>query len=124
MSSNPSPRRAGTARTCRHGEGITYLYEVEGRKLAITRHYVGTAYPVNGNVHNPTQYFSWSTTIDGKPHLNLLPSRAQAYEHARAYVLNIPYHYDERRPGRCENVRAFWIVRDEMKANYQGRESK
>lgn len=100
---------------------ITYLYEVEGRELAVTRKHSHTAYPVNGNVGNPTEYFTWSTAIDGEPHLTRLPNRTQAYEEARAKVLGIPYHYDERRSSRCVNVRPWYDIADEMKANYKGR---
>ena len=99
---------------------ITYVYEIDGHRIEITRRHVGTAYAANGNVHNPTEYFLWDTRIDGEPGLSMRPTRADAYEHARAQALGLRYDNDDLRR-RWVNVRSFRLVQDEMKANYRGR---
>lgn len=73
----------GTAR-------ITYLYEVEGRQVAVWREHVGSAYARNGNVGNATEYFIWHSDVDGESASRGCHSRASAYEHARAQILGVP----------------------------------
>lgn len=99
---------------------LTYRYDVDGHQVDVTRRHIGTAYP-NGNVHNPTEYFVWSAKADGVPVHGHVSSRSVAYEYARAKVLGIRYAYDDRRGGRCVNVRPFTVVAREMRANYRGR---
>lgn len=118
---------------------ITYHYEFpdapDGRPrgIAITRRHVGTAYASNGNVGNPTEYFVWDFAIDGgdldgasSEHAPLRGTgyrdRTDAYEHARARLLGIPYCFDLERPARCRNVRPWVVVKAEMQANYRRRE--
>lgn len=101
---------------------ITYRYNVEGTGVSITRRHIGEAYPRNGNVGNPTQYFAWEwITDEGKSGNG--SSRADAYERARASVLGIPYIFHEP-TRRYVNVRSYLVVADEMKANYKGRVSR
>jgi hypothetical protein len=100
---------------------ITYHYNVDGKDVAITRRHVGQAYARNGNVGNPTEYFVWDVKIDGEPAGAGYRDRSDAYEHARARVLGIPYVFDEIRK-RYVNVRAYTLVRREMQANYVKRE--
>lgn len=100
---------------------ITYRYDFQGHVIEVTRRHVYTAYAANGNVGNPTEYFDWESTVDGERATTAAPSRAVAYEYARAKVLGIPYRCDEGMARRSENVRYWWIVRDEMRANYRGR---
>lgn len=104
---------AGTA----HWDTITYYYEIEGRVVTVTRHHAGTAYARNGNVGNPTQYYTWSAAVDGERVTFAEPSRAAAYELARAVVLDIDYSNPER--GAGVNVRPFYSVAAEMKENYR-----
>ena len=100
---------------------ITYTYEVEGRTVTVVRKHVGGAYPRNGNVHNPTQYYTWESYLDGKLVTAWARTRAVAYEYARAKVQGLKYRPDDRGRGRDLNVRPFTLVADEMKANYRGR---
>ena len=100
---------------------ISYLYDVNGVEVEVTRYHTGTAYPVNGNVHNPTEYFRWAVKVGGQPHLSMLPSRAEAYEEGRAKVLGIRYWHDPKCSARCINVRPYWTVAAEMSENYRGR---
>lgn len=104
---------------------ITYVYAVGGHRVEIVRRHVGTAYARNGNVGNPTEYFTWESRLDGEFVTYGEESRAIAYEHARAKALGIPYAYSETRPGPKwnKNVRPYPLVQDEMKVNYQGREA-
>ena len=97
---------------------ITYVYEVDGHTIEITRVHVRTAYARNGNVGNPTQYFKWVAHVDGQS-TNKFDRRADAYEMARARVLGIKYVNNERLH-RYVNVRPWTVVRDEMLANYRG----
>lgn len=96
---------------------ITYHYDCEGHAIEVTRVHVGTAYARNGNVGNPTEYFQWESTVDGEWATGTAPTRTVAYEYARAKALGIPYSYDEGMARRSKNVRAFWVVQTEMKAN-------
>ena len=32
----------------------------------VTRRLIRTAYPRNGNVHNPTKYYAWDVTVNGR----------------------------------------------------------
>jgi hypothetical protein len=117
---------------------ITYRYVVRVNDglytpvhvIDITRRHVGTAYARNGNVSNPTEYFVWDATVEtlGLPHRGGVESatrgcstRSDAYEHARATALGIPYDNNDALK-RWVNVRPFTRVADEMKANYVGRE--
>lgn len=100
---------------------ITYVYDVEGHTIEVTRHHIGTAYARNGNVGNPTEYFRWSSRVDGElPVVYRAVSRAEAYEHARAKVLGVEYRNDDLRR-RYVNVRPYTEVQREMKANYNSR---
>lgn len=81
-----------------------YLYSYAGHAIEITRRHIGTAYPRNGNVHNPTEYFTWSVSIDGKMHDNYLSTRWEAYESARQHI-------------EPTTPRFYWIVQAEMKEN-------
>lgn len=103
---------------------ITYVYEVEGHEVAVTRRHVGTAYARNGNVGNPTEYFEWEALVDGKRIGVGSWQRAVAYEAARAHILGIDYfhpHPDGPFANRARNVRPYTLVADEMKANYRRR---
>jgi hypothetical protein len=100
---------------------ITYRYLFNDHVIEVTREHCGTAYPENGNVHNPTEYFVWNSTLDGESATSWRQTRAVAYEYARAKALGIPYRYDEGVARRSENVRFFTVVADEMKDNYVGR---
>lgn len=105
-------------------EPITYVYDFEGHVIEVSREHVGSAYARNGNVGNPTEYFVWSATVDGKWVTSGCHQRAEAYEYGRASVLGIEYRmqrsdYDHR----GINERPFSKVRDEMKANYRSRRS-
>lgn len=102
-------------------EPITYVYEVEGVEVAISRRHVATAYARNGNVGNPTQYFVWDASVDGATVVSGAPLRSDAYEQARARILGIPYCNDPRRPGRARNVRNYLLVDREMAHNYRRR---
>jgi len=103
---------------------ITYRYEVEGHVIDITRRHVHTAYARNGNVHNPTVYFVWDSTVDGAKTFIGERSRAVAYEYARAHALGIDYlnlpDHNVRRQ-KHKNVRPFNVVQSEMRSNYVGR---
>lgn len=107
-------------------EPITYLYEIDGREVALTRHHSHTAYPRNGNVGNPTVYFHWTCEVDGisvNTGMNC-PQRAEAYEYARCHIqglVYIPYRDYGAQRTRTRNVRSYTLVADEMKANYKGR---
>ncbi len=101
-------------------EPITYVYEVEGREVEITRAHVGSAYPSNGNVGNATEYFTWSARC-GLGVTTGASSRASAYEHARAMILGHRYYDHPNFPTRWVGVRNFREVAAEMKANYRGR---
>lgn len=111
---------------------ITYYYRVEDNTVGITRRHIGTAYARNGNVGNPTEYFLWdwevanddlgTFTHSGRGHA----TRADAYEHARARILGIPYNdpyvggrtpYANQPQRRSVNVRNWLTVQEEMKAN-------
>lgn len=39
---------------------------VEGTEFQVRRVLVGYAYPVNGNLHNPTPYYRWWLLLDGR----------------------------------------------------------
>jgi hypothetical protein len=102
---------------------VTYVYDVEGHEVAVTREHVRTAYARNGNVGNPTEYFKWSATVDGESVTSWARTRADAYEYGRAAVLGYAYspgHGDNFRGAK--NVRNFRLVADEMQTNYQRRE--
>lgn len=100
---------------------ITYHYDIDGHDVAITRHHVKTAYPMNGNVGNPTEYFVWSVKVDDVSIATNLVNRADGYEEARCSIAGIVYRNDEYRH-RYENVRSFYLVQQEMKANYRSQE--
>lgn len=100
---------------------LSYRYDFEGHEIIVTRQHIGTAYPSNGNVGNPTEYFQWMSTVDGQYATGTAPTRAVAYEYARAKALGIRYRYDEGVARRSENVRHFHTVQQEMKANYRGK---
>lgn len=112
---------------------ITYAYNIEGAIVLITRVHVGTAYPRNGNVGNPTEYFRWEWSVSSQlmgygkltfPDLKGRgDSRADAYERARAAVLGIPYRTGEYAKD-CVNVRPWTVVKAEMQANYRWQEAK
>jgi hypothetical protein len=101
---------------------ITYRYELDGHKILLTRIHTHTAYARNGNVGNPKEYFVWDTKLDGKIVARRSRSRADAYEYARAHVLDIDFHPGDHEGRGYRNVRRWTIVRDEMKANYRGQE--
>lgn len=100
---------------------ITYVYAFLGHVIEITREHVGTAYAMNGNAGNPTEYFTWRSALDGEHVIGTAPTRAVAYEYARAKALGIAYRYDEGVARRCENVRPWTVVQAEMRANYTGK---
>ena len=100
---------------------ITYVYDVEGHKVEVTRRWVGQAYARNGNVHNPTQYYVWESRVDGKYVVGSCATRSSAYEHARAEVQGVEYYDGSANPSNHRGIRLYWLVADEMKANYQGR---
>lgn len=101
---------------------ITYVYDVDGHTVAVTRRHVGTAYARNGNVGNPSEHFVWDGRVDdnARPAVISSPTRADAYEHARASALGIPYSNDDTRR-RYVNVRVWTVVQKEMRANYRHR---
>lgn len=96
---------------------ITYVYEVDGHLIEITRRHTGTAYARNGNVGNPTEYFKWEAKKDGV-YLGMFSKRSDAYEEATGHAY---CDRDGRVIGRNKQVRYFNLVRDEMQANYRGR---
>lgn len=104
---------------------ITYVYAIDHEgaehEITVTRRHVGTAYARNGNVHNPTEYFTWSAALDGETVGTGYDSRATAYEYARAQLLGIPYYWHPNYPNRARNVRSYVLVQDEMRANYRRR---
>jgi hypothetical protein len=99
---------------------ITYRYEIDGNAIEISRRHTGTAYARNGNVHNPTEYFTWEARVNGVEIGRRFSSRADAYENARAKALGIRYVNDDRRH-KYVNVRPFQMVAAEMRAAYRGR---
>ena len=104
---------------------ITYHYDFDGHDIAVTRRHYGTAYAKNGNVGNPTEYFLWDVAIDGEHYLRGCRSRSNAYETGRARILGTPYFdSDGRNVRRDRGIRSFYLVRDEMKANYNRKENK
>jgi hypothetical protein len=107
---------------------ITYIYDVDGHTIEITRTHVRTAYARNGNVGNPTEYFEWRAYLNGKP-VGTTGQRAEAYEYARAAALGIEYRTTRYSGGRNggrviahgKNERPWTAVREEMQTNYRGR---
>lgn len=99
---------------------LTYHYAIDGHDIAITRRHIGTAYARNGNVGNPTQYFTWEVSVDGEYLAGHIAQRALAYEEARCHIARTPYvNLDSVH--RYVNVRNVYLVQREMKANYKGR---
>lgn len=45
-----------------------------------------TAYPRNGNVHNPTKYYRWSSFVNGKIVTSMQSTRRAAIEVAQDYI--------------------------------------
>lgn len=114
---------------------ITYTYEFNHDEslytFEITRRHLSTAYARNGNVGNPTEYFTWEVRIFG-PFLGEdgqrlpgfgYPTRTVAYEYARAHILGIDYHHDDGTTN-YRNVRQWNVVENEMRANYKGRKQE
>lgn len=45
-----------------------------------------TAYPRNGNVHNPTKYYNWSSFVNGKIVTSMQSTRRAAIEVAQEFI--------------------------------------
>lgn len=102
-------------------KNIAYRYDIEGHSVVVDRNHLGTAYARNGNVHNPTEYYTWDSSVDGKTAGSGCATRADAYEYARAAVQGVRFNPGDQRGRGCINVRSFIVVREEMQANYRGR---
>lgn len=98
----------------------SYLYEIDGHDVTISRLHTGTAYARNGNAHNPTEYFRWDMAIDGEPYLSACRSRTEAYEHARCRIRDLGDYVCTDRRHRYQNVRNVFAVQEEMRQNYRG----
>jgi hypothetical protein len=97
---------------------IAYRYEIEGDIIILTRRHIGTAYPRNGNVHNPTEYFRWEAMLNEVVIGTHFEKRADAYESARGFQ----YCNDKGRVrGEGKPVRYWHAVKAEMKAALKGR---
>jgi hypothetical protein len=99
-------------------KSITYVYDVEGHTVELTRHHIGTAYARNGNVHNPTEYFKWEARVDGVVVTSYATQRAQAYEYAKASITGTDYRQPDQYGRHGRNERQYRLVAAEMKANY------
>jgi hypothetical protein len=72
---------------------------------------------VNGNVHNPTEYFTWEVRIDGE-YLTAQGTRAVAYEYARARIDGVRYRTSNHNGRGGLNERPWTLVQAEMRDNY------
>ena len=101
-------------------KNLTYRYDFSGTEITIERHYWRTAYPRNGNTHNPTIYYRWQPEAFGVTH-GLFLSRAEAYEYIRQIIEATPeYKTRVKSPTghwSTKAVRPYQLVAAEMAAN-------
>lgn len=94
----------------------TYVYEYDGNTITVTRRQIGTAYPRNGNAHNPTVYYTWVVSVDGES-LGSAPTRWEAYEIARVHIdptLSVRHWDSSRRRWVFGSIRNYRTVQAEM----------
>jgi hypothetical protein len=97
----------------------TYVYEVDGHTIEVTRRHVGTAYARNGNVGNPTEYFTWDVKLDGTLHA-AQPTRWEAYDSAVCRFDGRPIpprRRDSTGAWAKDWMRNFRVVQAEMRRN-------
>lgn len=66
------------------------IVPLRGTEFSVQRVLVGYAYPVNGNVHNPTPNYRWNLLLDGRlvdtdAHMRRLVEAAKRPGAAKAY---------------------------------------